>query len=154
MRFYILLHSIYNEGKLTYESLTFNFSNSFYLKAYRIGINNGFRFPLNWKIQTKYHNSQYEDVHISNELLCRSYTKSEGCKRFYETILFVSKIKLCDSIKIVVNGKESSDTYSLALNCIEFYEDPCLGKLFTCDRFILNPLTIFNTFSCFTFIII
>ena len=134
-------HSLYDKPYLTYESLTFNFTKPFYLKAYRIGINVGFRFPMNWKILTKYGNSDYEEVHQSTELLCRSYSVNAGCNRFYETVLFVKTIKLCDSIKMVVNGKDSSNTYSLALNCIEFYEDECRYRDCTNKQHILISIS-------------
>ena len=46
-------HSEYN-SELTYETLSIQFKKSFWLKAYRTAVLNGWRFPRSWEVRTDY----------------------------------------------------------------------------------------------------
>ena len=111
-------HSEYN-SELTYETLSIQFKKSFWLKAYRTVVLNGWRFPRSWEVRTSLRGSSQITVHQSTDYLCNvSYG---NCDVFSERLFFVNQITLCDKIDIVLTGTDSSNTWSLAFGALEFY---------------------------------
>ena len=120
-----LTHGFYTKcvGSLTHESLQIDFIEPFYFESFRTMIFEKWRFNNNFIVKTSYKHSEYSIVHRHTDELCYTTAPPCSCPLNNEKIIFIERenVRLCDSIRFIVQGIDTYNTYSLVFSKLEIY---------------------------------